>query len=413
MTARVVIVGAGHGAGQVVATLKQKQFDGEIVLIGDEPWLPYQRPPLSKKYLAGELPAERLYFKPASFYEAPNITLKLGTRAEAIDPQQRQVLAGGERIGYDKLVIATGSRVRRLDIPGADLGGVHYLRDIADVDRIRADMTDCSKIAIVGAGYIGLEVAAVVRQLGHDVTVLEMAERVMSRVVSPAVSAFFEREHKAHGVALRLATGISAFEGDDGRVTGVTTARGDTIAADIVVAGIGIQPNAEIAAEAGLETDNGIVVDDHCRSNDPDIYAIGDCTSHPSAVYGRRIRLESVHNALEQAKVAASNICGEDTAYDQVPWFWSDQYDIKLQTVGLFNDYDDIGIRGDVDAAKFSALYFKDDRLIALDAVNDPISFMAGKQIFKRGIRVNKADAMAATTLKDLIAGVAKKEAVS
>lgn len=381
MSATVAIAGAGHAAGQVVATLKQKQFDGRILLIGEEPWLPYQRPPLSKKYLAGELDAERLHFKAQSFYDDPQITTRLDTRIDAIDPPAKQlVLAGGETTAYDTLVIATGARPRLLDIPGVDLDGVHYLRTIADVNGIRRDLGKGAKLTIVGAGYIGLEVAAVAAQLGASVTVIEMAERVMSRVVSPTVSAFYQQEHAAHGVTLMLSTGIAGFSGT-GRVEAVDLADGRAIDADLVVIGIGILPNTELAEAAGLETDDGIVVDDRCISSDPAIYAVGDCTRHPNAILGRRVRLESVHNALEQAKTAASNIAGVETRYAQVPWFWSDQYDLKLQIAGLSQGYDQVVVRGDPADRSFACLYLQAGQLIAVDAINSPKDFMQSKAL--------------------------------
>ena len=381
MTKQIVIAGAGHAAGQVIATLKQKKFAGNVVAIGDEPWLPYQRPPLSKKFLAGELPAERLYFKPPSFYDDPNIDVRLDDSVESIDRSTRTVStrSGGE-FPYDALVLAIGSRVRRIEAKGSDLDGVHYLRSIDDVDAIRADLDRANQVVIVGAGYIGLEVAAVARQLGNEVTVLEMADRVMSRVVSPEVSAFYEEQHAAHGVELLLSTGLDAIVGDD-RVAGVTTLDGRHIPADTVIVGVGILPNTELAAEAGLEVDNGVVVDSRCRTSDDNIYAVGDCTSHPNAIYDRRLRLESVHNALEQAKTAAANICGEDLEYTQVPWFWSDQYDIKLQIAGLSDGYDEVVIRGEPANSSFACMYLKDGRLIACDAVNAPRDFMQSKNL--------------------------------
>ncbi len=385
MVERVVVAGAGHAAGQTVASLKQKNFDGEIVLVGDEPWLPYQRPPLSKKYLAGELPVERLLFKPERFYDEPNFDLRLSTRVTSIDRSRRRIATEAGHVDYDRLILATGSRVRRLMIDGADLEGVHYLRNIADVDRIRTDLASARKIVIIGAGYIGLEVAAVARQLGLEVHVVEMAGRVMSRVVSPPVSTFFEREHAGRGVKLSLSTGIAGFTGRDGRVAGVKTSRDEVIAADLIVVGIGIQPNTELAAEAGLEIDNGIVVDDRCRTGDPRIYAVGDCSAHPSRIYGGRIRLESVHNAVEQAKTAAAGVCGEDVVYDQVPWFWSDQYDIKLQIAGLSDGYDRFVIRGDKRSRSFSCLYLAEGRLLAVDAVNAPRDFMQSKSLIAAG----------------------------
>lgn len=403
MSQTVVIVGAGHGAGQVVASLKQHQFAGRIVLVGEEPYLPYQRPPLSKKYLAGEMPPERLYFKPASFYEDDNIDIMLNTRVEQIDRDSNRVsMSNGQHLDYDKLVIATGSSVRKVDVPGADLDGIHYLRSIADVEAIRSDIENASGIVIVGAGYIGLEVAAVCRQTGLEVTVLEMADRVMSRVVSGQVSAFYEQLHARHGVDIRLSTGLAAFEGD-GRVTQVVTSADDRIAADLAVVGVGIVPNTGLAEDAGLSVENGIVVNDMCRTDDPDIYAIGDCTSHPNTIYDRRLRLESVHNALEQAKTAAGNICGIETHYAQVPWFWSDQYDIKLQIAGLSEGFDATVLRGDPANAAFACFYLRDGILIAVDAINSPREFMQSKRLIADHARIG-ADLLADTKvlLRDL-----------
>lgn len=364
-----------------MASLRQKSFAGNIVLAGEEAWLPYQRPPLSKKFLAGELPAERLYFKPAEFYEVPGIDVRLNTRITAVDRERQFVTTrDGERVAYDKLVIATGSSVRHIRVPGDDKKGLHYLRSIDDVTRIRAELGSARRVVIVGAGYIGLEVAAVTRQLGHEVTVVEMEDRVMSRVVSPAVSEFFQAEHRAHGVNLLLSTALDAFEGDS-RINAVRTSGDHSIPADLVIAGVGIVPNTELAASAGLELDNGIVVDARCRTSDPNIYAVGDCTSHPNSIYGRRIRLESVHNALEQAKTAAANICGESVEYSQVPWFWSDQYDIKLQIAGLSEGYDEVVVRGEPARRSFSCLYLRDGVLIACDAINAPRDFVQSKAL--------------------------------
>ena len=405
MTETLVIVGAGHAAGQVVSTLRQKQYPGRIVLLGEEPYLPYQRPPLSKKFLAGELPAERLYFKPTSFYDDPQIDVHLNTRVDVIDPGARCVRdANGDEFSYDKLVLALGSRVRKLPVPGADLAGVHYLRNIADVQAIREEIGAGKRLVVVGGGYIGLEVAAVCRQLGLQVTVVEMADRVMSRVVSPQISDFYQQQHTHHGVTLMLSTGLAGFAGSKGRVTGVAISDGSSISADLVVVGVGIEPNVELAAAAGLKTDNGIVVDDRCQTAEPGIYAVGDCTSHPNGIYGRRIRLESVHNAVEQAKTAAANICGDEARYEQVPWFWSDQYDIKLQIAGLSQGYDEVVLRGDPAGGKFACLYLKDGALIAVDAINSPRDFMQSKALIATRAVINPQQlADGSTALKDFL----------
>ena len=381
MASNVVIVGAGHASGQVVATLKHKKFEGEICLIGEETYLPYQRPPLSKKYLAGELPPERLHFKADNFYDEPNIEVHLNTKIDHIDRSKKVVRSdSGVEFPYDNLVLSLGAHPRHVDIPGVGLSGVHYLRTIQDVDAIREQLDPGCRLVIVGAGYIGLEVAAVTAQLGLDVTVVEMLDRVMSRVVSEPVSAFYQKEHTEHGVKLLLSTGVEGFSGD-GDVHAVDLSDGSRIAAELVVIGIGVVPNTDLATVAELEVSNGIVVDDRCQTSDPDIYAVGDCTYHPNAVLGRQVRLESVHNALEQAKTAATNLCGEDQRYAQVPWFWSDQYDLKLQIAGLSQDYDQTIIRGDPAERSFSCLYLNDGRLIAVDAINKPKDFLQSKKL--------------------------------
>ena len=380
MTEKVVIAGAGHAAGQLVASLKQQKFAGQIVLVGDEPYLPYQRPPLSKKFLSGDMPAERLYLRPKSFYDDPQIELRLETLITEIDRDRKTLKTDSGDIAYDTLILALGSRVRRLTVEGADLDGVHYLRSIADVDGIHAELQHKKNAVIVGAGYIGLEVAAVIRQLGLEVTVVEMADRVMSRVVSPEISDFYQIEHTTQGVKLRLSTGITAFRGE-GHINAVETEDGELIPADFVVVGIGIIPNVELASDAGLTVEDGIVVNDQCQTSDPSIYAVGDCTAHPNSIYDRQLRLESVHNALEQAKTAVNNICGKETHYSQVPWFWSDQYDLKLQIAGLSTGYDDIVIRGNPADRSFACLYLKDGKLIATDAVNSPKEFVQSKAL--------------------------------
>ena len=404
MTERVVIAGAGHAAGQLIASLKQQKFAGQIILVGDESYLPYQRPPLSKKFLSGDLPAERLYVKPESFYDDPQIKIHLGTRITSIDRDKQQLrVEPGENIAYDKLILALGSRVRKLEIDGAGLAGIHYLRTIEDVDAIRADAETGKKAVIVGAGYIGLEVAAVLRQQGLAVTVVEMAERVMSRVVSPEISDFYQIQHTEHGVKLRLATGIAAFKGRK-RVEAIETPDGEIIDADFVVVGVGILPNTELATSAGLTVDNGIVVDERCQTSDANIYAVGDCTNHPNPIYDRNLRLESVQNALEQAKTAINNICGKESRYAEVPWFWSDQYDLKLQIAGLSTGYDDTVIRGNPADRSFACLYLKEGRLIATDSINSPKEFVQSKALIAAHSIIDRDRASdTEVPLKDLV----------
>jgi 3-phenylpropionate/trans-cinnamate dioxygenase ferredoxin reductase subunit len=376
-----VIVGAGHAAGQLAASLRQRGFEGRIVMIGEEAQLPYQRPPLSKKYLSGEIGLDRVYFKPPAFYKEAKVETRLGTRVASIDRAAKTVaLEGGEVLAWDKLALTTGSRVRRLPIPGADLKGLHYLRTVDDVDGMRDAFEPGKNLVIVGGGYIGLEVAAVATRLGLKVTVLEMEARVLQRVTSPELSNFFQAFHKDKGVDIRCETAIASFEGD-GRLEFAVTAEGTKIPADIALLGVGIIPNTQLAAEAGLEAANGIAVDEFCRTSDENIFAAGDCTEHPSALYDRRIRLESVHNALEQAKTAAAAMCGTLKAYDQVPWFWSDQYDLKLQIAGLSTGYDTVVQRGDPAANKFALFYLKDGVLIAVDAVNAAPEYMMGRRL--------------------------------
>lgn len=405
MNTRVVVAGAGHAAGQVVASLRQRKFDGQIVLVGDEPYLPYQRPPLSKKFLAGEMPAERLYLKPASFYEDAGVELNLETSISAIDRDTKCLKTADDgQITYDKLVLALGSRVRRLPLEGTDLKNVYYLRTIADVESMRVHLDAGRRLVVIGAGYIGLEVAAVARQAGLEVTVIEMADRVMSRVVSPEISDFYHIEHTNQGVKLRLSTSISALLGKK-RIKSVLTTDGEEVPADMVVIGVGVLPNTELATAAGLDVKNGIVVDDHCRTGDPYIYAAGDCTSHPNAIYNRNLRLESVHNAVEQAKTAAANICGQNESYTQVPWFWSDQYDLKLQIAGLSEGYDDVVIRGKPAERSFSCLYLREGRLIATDAINAPRDFVQSKQLIAdRAVLALEQLANADQALKDMVA---------
>lgn len=404
MQQQTLIIGAGHAAGQLAASLRQKGYPGRIVMLGEEPFPPYQRPPLSKKFLSGELPAERLFLKPAAFYDDHDIDVRLKTRVVAIDRHARTVLTGdGASLDYTTLVLATGGRVNRLACPGAELPGIHYLRNIEDVERINDDRIDGARVVIVGAGYIGLEVAAVMREAGCDVVVLETAERVLSRVVSPPVSAFFERLHRERGVEIKLSTGLQAFDGVD-RVRAAITSTGERIDADIVIVGVGISPNVELAHDAGLDIDDGIVVDEHCRTADPDIYAIGDCTRHPNAIYRRRLRLESVQNALEQAKTAAANISGDVARYDEVPWFWSDQYHVKLQIAGLSQGFDDYVMRGDPASDSFSCAYLCDGRLIAIDCVNTPKDFMLSKALIRDARVLDRAKlADASISIRDLV----------
>lgn len=383
--AAMVIVGAGHAAGQAAASLRQEKYAGEIIIVGQEPHIPYQRPPLSKQYLAGEQGIERVYLRPEKFYTEKNITLKLSTRVESINAGAKTISTDkGETIEYEKLLITTGSRPRILDIPGTDLTGIHYLRTIDDADTIRAAMTPGKKLLIVGGGYVGLEVAAVGVSSGLEVHVLEMEERILQRVTTPEMSKYYHDLHTARGVHVHTSTMVSGFTGA-GRLGGVTCDTG-SFEADLAIVGIGIIPNVELAQAAGIACDNGILVDEHCTTSDPNIYAAGDCTNHPNPLLDRRLRLESVPNAMEQARVAATNLCGGDKVYAAIPWFWSDQYELKLQMVGFSADGDSQVVRGDKTNDKFAVFYLKDGVLVATDAVNSPKEFMICKRLIGKKV---------------------------
>lgn len=399
--AAMVIVGAGHAAGQAAASLRQEGYDGEIVIIGDEPHIPYQRPPLSKAYLSGEVDLSRVYLRPAKFYEDKDVSLKLGVRVERIDTAAKTVTTDqGETIAYDKLLITTGGRPRKLSITGSDLAGIHYLRTIADVDGIRAEMAAGKKLVIVGGGYIGLEVASVAVQSGLEVHVLEMESRILQRVTTPEMSAYYHNLHESRGVHIHTSTAVTGFSGN-GHVNAVLC--GDQkFPADIVIVGIGIIPNVEVAEAAGITCSNGIVVDDHCRTSAPDVFAAGDCTNHPNPLLNRQLRLESVPNAMEQARVAVANMCGGDKNYASIPWFWSDQYELKLQMVGFSADGDTQVVRGSMANNQFAVFYLKDGAVVAVDAVNSPKEFMICKQLIGKAVNTGKL-ADPDTDLKDLL----------
>ena len=381
-----VIVGGGHAGGQAAASLRQAGYEGSIVLVGEEPHIPYQRPPLSKQYLAGEQELDRVYLRSESFYASKDITLRQGVRAVGLDVAARVLkLEDGEALRYEKLLLATGGRARTLDVEGADLASVHLLRTIADVDAIKAELKPGKRLAIVGGGYIGLEAAAVAVRAGLAVTVLEVEERILQRVVTPAMSSFYEQLHGEAGVVIRTGAEVVGFEGA-GRLQAVRCADGTTVPADLAIVGVGIVPNTELAAEAGLHCTDGIVVDEHCATAAPDVYAAGDCTNHPNPLLGRRLRLESVPNAMEQSRVAAANMAGANQRYASVPWFWSDQYDLKLQMVGFAADGDASVVRGDPATRRFAVFHLRAGELVAVDAVNSPREFMACRQLVGRKV---------------------------
>lgn len=390
-TETIVIVGAGQAAGELALSLRQQGHTGPIVMIGEEKYLPYQRPPLSKAFLAGNVEIEGLYTKAPSAYDKASVEFIGSTRVERIDRERRKVhLSDGREIAYARLALATGGRVRRLALPCGEAAecapNLHYLRGIDDALRIREQFVPGARLLIVGGGYVGLEAAALARKKGLQATVLEAMPRVLARVTAPEVSSFYERVHREEGVDLRLETAVDDLLFDaDGRVTGVRCSSGEVLPADLVVVGIGLIPNTELAEQAGLVVDNGIVVDEYCRTSDPDIVAAGDCTNHPSQYAGRRLRLESVPNALEQARVAAATLCGKNVPYHSVPWFWSDQYDLKLQMVGLSQGYDQVVLRGDPVQRSFMAFFLKEGKLIAVDSVSRPQEFMLAKRLVAAG----------------------------
>ena len=377
----IVIIGAGQAGAQVAQSLRQGGFEGPLRLIGDEPHPPYQRPPLSKKFLAGDIGAEGLWLRPPAFFTTNNIDHIPNTRVVAIDRgSKRLTLANGDTLPYGKLVLATGTNARQLKLDGADKKGVVTLRTIADVNVMREIMQSTDSVAIIGAGYIGLEVAAVAKGLGKTVTVIEAQDRPMKRVVSQTVSDYFSGLHKARGIELRLNTGIEAIEGGDS-VTGVRLSTGETVPAELVLVAVGAEPNDHLATEAGLEVDNGILVDGCGQTSDPDIFAAGDCTRFYSNRYQRSVRMESVQNAIDQAKAVAQALLGQEVDYDPLPWFWSDQYDIKLQIAGLSEGYDDTRVVGSTENSKFYVAYLHDGRLIAVDSINSPRSHMMARRV--------------------------------
>lgn len=400
---RIIVIGAGHAAGAFADAVRKQGYEGEVLLIGEEAHSPYQRPPLSKAYLAGDMDAQRLSLRPDSFYEKKNINMMLSTKVSSIDVSAKSIsTADGKTLSYNKLVIATGTRVRKLPVPGADMEGVHYIRTIDDVAAVHAKWQQANDIVIIGAGFIGLEVAAVTAKAGKKVTVLEGQDRVMPRVVAPVLSQFYEDYHRQNGVNIITGAGVVEISGVD-RAEAVVCADGSRYEADIVIVGIGVVANVELGEAAGLKVDNGIVVDDACRTSNEDIYAIGECANHPDPRYGR-LRLESVQNAQDQAKVAAVAICGNPIAYDVVPWFWSEQYDLKLQMVGMSGGYDDIVMRGDMAEGKFSLLYYKHEQLIAIDSINNAADHMAGRRLLDEGISPDKlAVADASVKLKEFL----------
>ncbi|HEX8901602.1 NAD(P)/FAD-dependent oxidoreductase [Vitreimonas sp.] len=403
---RVIIIGAGQAGGETAQRLRQGGFQGDITLIGEEPYAPYQRPPLSKKYLAGELGMDRLLLRPANVYAEENIALLTSLKAVWIDRASKKVrVEGGRELPYDALVLATGSKPRKLPLAGADLAGVFTLRTAADIDAMKPRFVKGAKLVVIGAGYIGLEAAAVARQLGLEVTVVETAVRPLARVTSPEVAGFFLDEHTRQGVRFVLGGQPALIKGSE-HVTAVGLTDGTEIPADIVLAGIGVNPEVTLAQHCGLNVENGVVTDASCRTSDPSIFAIGDCAARPISFFDNRlVRLESVHNAIEGAKIVAAAITGGKPPVLEAPWFWSDQYDLKLQIAGLFNGYDHIVFRGVIADRAFAAFYYHGEKLIAVDAVNKPAEYLGAKMLIQTG-RTLPRDVIADETrpMKELVA---------
>lgn len=400
---RIVIIGAGQAGAAAAERLRAGGFDGALTLVGEEPAPPYQRPPLSKGYLLGELAAERLLLRPQAFYAERGIALRLGARVSAIDRAAGQIDVAGERIAYDRLVLTTGAAPRRLPAAlGGGLAGVHVVRTIADIDRLRGDLAAGRHLLVVGGGYVGLEAAAVARKLGLAVTLIEAAPRILQRVAAPQTADHFRRLHESHGVDLRTGTALAALHGEGGRVRAARLADGSALTVDLVIVGIGVAPSTALAEAAGLAVDDGIAVDAEGRTSDPRIWAAGDCASFPWQ--GGRLRLESVGHARDHGECVADNLLGAGRAYRPRPWFWSDQYDVKLQMAGLNAGYDRIVQRAGEGGA-MSFWYFAGERLVAVDAANDPRAYMVGKRLIEAGRSV-PAPLVAdpATDLRDLLA---------
>ncbi len=389
----VVIVGAGHGGAQAAIALRHRKFEGSIAIVGEEPDPPYERPPLSKEYLAGERTFERMMIRPRAFWAERQVALVPGAKVVAVDPAARSVSTqDGARIGYGRLIWAAGGHARRLACDGHDLAGIHAIRSRADVDRMIGELATTEQVCVVGGGYIGLEAAAVLTKLGKRVTVFEAQERVLSRVAGTALSRFYEAEHRAHGVDVRLGVAVERIEGRDGRVRGVRLAGGEVVACEMVIVGVGIVPAVEPLLAAGARGGNGVAVDAHGRTTLPDVYAVGDCALRAdNFADGLPVRLESVQNANDMATLVARVITGDAAPYDALPWFWSDQFDLRLQTVGLSTGHDAEVLRGDPAARSFTVVYLRQGRVVALDCVNAVRDYVQGKALVLEGARIDPA----------------------
>ena len=401
---KLVIIGAGQSAIQCITSLKKEGYSGSITLVGEEEHLPYQRPPLSKGFLEDSINKERLYFKKLDFFTENKVQLHLGSSAEKVDMENNKVyLSDRSELEFDKLVFATGSRVRHLDFPGSDLSSIRYLRGLDDAESIKNDLKISQNLVVIGAGYIGLEVAAIAAKNNISVSVIEMADRVMNRTVDPQISQYYLELHQKNGVTFKFNTSLEKIKGDKS-VQSVICSDGTEIKADTVIIGAGIIPNFELAEDAGIDCTNGIKVDEYGRTNLKNIYACGDCTNHPNKLLNKNLRLESVHNAMEQAKTVASSIMSNPSEYSQIPWFWSDQYDHKLQIVGLSGDHDTVTMRGDTSDSKFMLFYTREDELIAVDSINNSKEFLICRKLVTNKVKIKPSMISAPTTnLNDLI----------
>ena len=390
----VVIVGAGQAGFQVAASLRMEGYDGVITLIGDEPNLPYQRPPLSKGFMSGKQDIEDTALRPSAFYETHRIDLMMSAKVTEIDRVARAVrLASGRKVPYEALVLAVGARNRTLPIEGADLDGICYLRTDVEAVDIRQRLEDARDVVVIGGGFIGLELAAAATMLGKSVRVLELQQRLMPRVVSPVLSDFYRDVHASQGVDISLGVALVNVVSDHGKVSGIVLSDGSVYPADLALVGIGVVPNTELALEAGLTVSNGIVVDEYLRTEDESVYALGDCANHPNPFATGRVRIESVQNAVDQAKCIAAVIVGRSESYCAVPWFWTDQYDIKLQMAGLSGGYGQVVTRGEPESRKFSVFYFRDGKLAAVDSVNRPADHLAARKLIGAGTAITPAQA--------------------
>ena len=400
----LLIIGAGQSAIQCISTLKKEGYSGSITLVGEEEHLPYQRPPLSKGFLEDSLNKERLYFKKLEFFTENKVQLYLGLSAEKLEINNQKVyLSDNSVLEFDKLVFATGSRVRLLDFPGSELKSIFYLRDLDDAEAIKKDLETSENLVIIGAGYIGLEAAAIAAKKNKIVTIIEMADRVMNRTVDPQISEYYLNLHKSYGVKFHFNTSLETINEVSDSLE-VVCSDGTEVKADSILIGAGVVPNIELAEEAGIYCDNGIIVDEFGQTNFKNIYACGDCTNHPNKILNKNLRLESVHNAMEQAKTVASSVMNNPMEYNQVPWFWSDQYDHKLQIVGLSGDHDLVTMRGNTNDAKFMLFYTKDEELIAVDAINNPKEFLISRKLVANKVKIKpKVISDLNTNLNDLI----------